>query len=127
MTNWLSRPPVISPLTTEAAPYHSTAAMLITTSRMTSPVSPERDSMRSRAATNERSTARWNCADDRAFVDERLHGAHGGEVLGRIGRSLRKRILRRPRQAPHHAAIADERQHDQRNGDEHQQRQASGS
>ena len=57
------------------------------------------------------------------LVRERLHGARGGEVFGGVGGGLRQRILRAARQAAHRTPEGDERQHGERDGEQHQQRE----
>ena len=57
------------------------------------------------------------------LVGEGLQGPHRADQFGRIGRGVGQRVLGRARAAPHRAAEADERQHDQRNGGEHETRE----
>ena len=61
--------------------------------------------------------------DGRSLVGVGLQRAHRADLLGGEGRGVGERVLRHPRAAAHGAAEADQRQHDQRNGAEHERRQ----
>ena len=61
------------------------------------------------------------------LVGEGLQRAHRADQLGRIGGGVGERVLRGARAPPHRAAEADERQHDHRNGGEHEEARAAGS
>ena len=60
------------------------------------------------------------------FVGEGLQHADRADQLGRIGRRIGERILRKSGTPAHGAAKRIERQHDQRNSAEHEQPTAAG-
>ena len=55
----------------------------------------------------------------RTLVAERLHGAHRRQILGSVGRSFGKGILRLAGQTPHDTAIGHQRKYDRRDCQQH--------
>ena len=62
--------------------------------------------------------------DRQGLGAESLHGAHRNHLLDRIGRRIREPVLGGLGARPHRTAGEDQRQDDERNGDQHQGRQA---
>ena len=54
-------------------------------------VRPARDSRRERAASKARSTAAAKRRDDGRLLAEGVHGAHGAQILRRVGRGVGQR------------------------------------
>ena len=76
--------------------------------------------MESRAAVKARSTAARKRPRRQRLVGEGLQHAHRADQLGRIGGGVGERVLRRARAPADRAAEAVERQHDHRDGAEHE-------
>ncbi len=62
-------------------------------------------------------------ARDGRLLAEGVHGAHGAEVLGGVGRGVSQPILGGARQAAHGPAVSQQRKDDQRDGRQRQRRQ----
>ncbi len=57
------------------------------------------------------------------LIGERLHRAHGGKVLGGVGRGFGQGVLGFTRQPAHNPTIGNEGQDNSRNGEEHEGRE----
>jgi hypothetical protein len=105
---------------TSCAPSHSTPTTL-TRRRGKSRRRQDRARPRRRAGgahrrpPPRRRSGRWS-----PLRAERLHDPHGAEIFGREGGRFGQRVLRPPRAGAHRAPRGDQRQHDERDRDQHQ-------
>ena len=112
------RPPI-----TSCAPVQSTPTTLANTRKMPPAVSSAR-ALRRVARGRESALDRVGEARARRrLAGEGLQRAHRADRLGRVGRSVGQRVLRRAGARTHRTAEAHQRQYDERNRDQHHRRE----